>query len=242
MTFYVLDAIRELEGKFSLVASILLKKYAQLDGKPCDILSECSYSLQQRYKYLIEDNLELMKETNDAEEFIMKVSSSINFMNSFELLEFLARKLTDKSDVKLLVGYLKDVQRTLSCVSVSDFADLWVASVPAEGNIELTLELDQHWHYKSLEDLKNLHFHYPYRYWHFKKVSVTDGTIKVIYAVPRSTRLYQIEQNSLTSDDIIAVYVGSERILDLTSVSYRVTSLVPTSLGLKLGFQHVFPC
>lgn len=219
MTFYVLDAIRDLEEKFGFLARTVLQKYAHKTlPDVCNSFEAFPFSIQQKYKYLIEDNKELFKEAATVGEFMIKVSIYINFMNSHDLMDHMIRKHADAVETKCMAAFLKDVRTIMSRITLSDFAGLWVASVP-QGTVELTLELDSHWQYKSLEDLRNFQLHYPHRYWYFKKVIVADDCVSVVYAVPKTTRLYQIEQNSLRSYDVIAVHVGCQTILDYSTVS-----------------------
>lgn len=215
-----LDSIRELEKKFAVLSKIILQNYVYRNKSPSDVDEDMKclpLPLQKKYKYLIEDNRELLYEAISIGEFVVKVSPSINFMNSFEYVEYVIRKYPDTAKS---VDLLTDIRKLLRSISLCDFAGTWFALVP-KNCVELVLIFDEHWLYKSLEDLRNLHLHSPYRYWYFKQMVITSGYISVVYAVPRSTRLYQIEQNSLLSYDIVGVQVGGENILDLTHVRYK---------------------
>ena len=224
MTFYVLDSIRDLEKRFSVLASIVLQRYAECHALPSDVdksLDHLPHHLRQRYGHLVRDNQQLLGEAASVKEFVIKISSGIDFMNSCELIEYMMGRFGSSTEQELVGAFMKDLRRTLSYISVCDVAGMWVSSVP-RGSVELTLHLDDHWQYKSLEDLRTFHLHYPHRYWHFKQVVSMDGAMALVYAVPRCTRLYQIEQHSLKSSDIVGVQVGSEKILDFTAVSILV--------------------
>ena len=217
MSLYMLDSIRELEKKFAILSKIILQDYVHRNKSTFNVDEEMKclpLTFQKKYKYLVEDNRELLKEATSIREFVVKVSPSINFMNNFEYVEYMIRKYPDAAKSVCL---LTDIRMLLRSISLCDFAGTWFALVP-KNCVELVLVFDEHWLYKSLEDLRNLHLHYPYRYWYFKQMVVTSSSVSVVYAVPKSTRLYQIEQNSLLSNDIICVQVGGEKILDLTHV------------------------
>ena len=217
MTHYILDCVQKLEANFSALTQIVLESYAE-SKTAADFVKDMEmlpFSLKRKYSYLFEENYNVLTESRDVKEFCIKVSSTINFLNGYDLIQHLIGKYACERDWSNII---KDISRISSCISLGDFAGLWVALVPS-GSIEVTLELDNHWQYKSIEDLRSFQQQYPHKYWYFKHATITDDSICVVYAVPKSTRLYQIEQCSLKSQDVIGVHVGGEKILDFSLVS-----------------------
>lgn len=221
MTYYILDCIKKLEDKFDLIGRILLQNYIYHDKTTADVVNDMENlppPLQQKYRYLIEDHMELLSEDTSIKEFVMKISISVNFMNGHDLIQYMVEKYSGEVELKYATLFLGDIRKILSHISLSDFAETWVASVP-KSCADIVFELDDHWKYKSLEDLRNLHLHYPHKYWHFKQVINEGDALKIIYALPKSTRLYQIEQHSLKLYDITSVQVFGEKILDFSPIT-----------------------
>lgn len=218
MTHYVLDCVKKLEEKFSILAEVVLERYVHCSKTAADVDNDMEmlpFSLKKKYKYLTEENQDLLTESRNVREFCIKISTPINFINGYDLMEYMIESYANETKYMTI---LKDIRRISSCISLGDFAGLWVSSVP-NGSFEITLELDAHWQHRSLEDMRTFQQHYPHRYWYFKCVTVKNDSVCVVYAVPKSTRLYQIEQHSLKSQDVIGVQVGGERILDFSPVS-----------------------
>lgn len=219
MTHYILDCVQKLETKFATLTKIVLESYAKSNKTTADFIKDMEmlpFSLKRKYGYLVENNHDVLMESKDVKEFCIKISSAINFLNGYDLIQYMIGKCSCDSDWSNII---KDISQISSCISLGDFAGLWVSLVP-NGSIEVTLELDSHWQHKSIEDLRSFQQQYPLKYWYFKHATINDDSICVVYAVPKSTRLYQIEQCSLKSQDVIGVHVGGEKILDFDPVSF----------------------
>lgn len=223
MTNYLLDCVNQLEDKFDILFQVVLERYIKCQKTTADVevdIEKLPFSLKMKYKYLIEDHRDLLQEVCNIKEFFFKISSTINFMNGCDLIEYMVRKYANENQY---IYMLNDIKKILSRMTLTDFAGVWVSAVP-NGGVEVTLELDSHWQYKSMEDLRTFHVHYPHhKYWHFKRLLVKDDILCAVYSVPKSTRFYQYEQYSLRSHDISSVYVGRQKVLDFSEVSVWCT-------------------
>lgn len=217
---YVIEYVRELENKFDFLERIVLEKLLSRNLKKDDVLCEFQklpFSLQQKYGYLLEDHEDILTNSATVKEFLIKISSEINFMNSRTLIEHLLEMYADNIEIKYMKSFFKDLQKCLSCISVPEFENSWVSLVP-KNFVTITLELDPVWQHKSMEDLMKFQRHFPFRNWYLMKVVQVMDSLRVMYSVHRRTRLYRVEQCVMKSHGIVRI-LGGEDLIAHCSVS-----------------------
>ena len=218
---YVVEYVRDLESKFDFLVRVLFEKLMRMNLEIIDITSELQrlpFSLQQQYSYLWENAEQVAAESASVKEYMLKMSSGINFINSRTLVEYMLELYADNVEIKYMKSFFNDLQRKLSKISVPEF-ETSLVSLPLKSLATITLELDSIWYHKSMEDLMKFQRSFPFRNWYFMKVVVVNSSIRVLYGVQRNVRLYRVELSVLRSHGVVRIFGGDRLIATCSPVS-----------------------